>query len=130
AAALAPAERHELVNPKKPVLLHELCCRAFVESILRREPIRNYVTELVVVFFSRSRQRFHEDYLLKYDDASSLAQFMQANFGSAQSCVVTRSLLQMLIGLDRVNLSVFYRLVELPLVKRSLKHARQLSRDQ
>ncbi|KAJ6220420.1 hypothetical protein RDWZM_006232 [Blomia tropicalis] len=139
ASVYMSAERRELANVKKPMLLHELCCHQFAQVVLMKPQIKSYIVELSVVYFSRARQRFNNEFLLVNhagNDHLSNDKFTEYFYNSykseelKESFMLMRSLIQVLIDLDQENLSIFTLFIEFPLIKRSIKHAQQLSRDQ
>lgn len=134
AAAMAYAERRTVPNPAKPVLLNELCCRAFLQCFLSQEGAKQYIADLIVSFFTRMRNSYTEKllskaaYQLRYADRYQ--SYMAEWTSQQQSASLVINLVKILISLDRAKLSVFHSFVLLPLVKRSISYGRTLASEQ
>lgn len=135
-AAFSYAERRAVRDSEKKYLLHELASRAFVESIIRREAVKEYISELVVVFFTRMRQRYVRDLLAKENfskeaiSQSAIDSYWASNLAGVKEIGILVTFFKMLASLDQSHLSVFHCFVNLPLIMKSISFGRELSSSQ
>lgn len=134
-AGISFAERQAKYGEEKKMLLSELVSRCFTQSVLCREPVKQYITEMVQVFFSRIRELFNKNLLSSTADEgvvskAAINEYFASNIASHEEVIMMCNLLKMLVRLDPVNLSIFHRFVQLPLALKSVALSQRLASEQ